>query len=49
MAMSTQRNTRAYVSNVAAALLFALAVTLLGLAWFDMIGYFQFIESWRNI
>lgn len=47
--MSTQPNARTYVANVAAALLFALAVTLLGLAWFDMIGYFQFMVSLRNI
>jgi hypothetical protein len=47
--MSTQNNARAYLPNVTAALLFALAVTLLGLAWFDLVGYFHFLLSRSNI
>ena len=27
----------------------AFPVTLLGLAWFDLVGYFHFIASWMNI
>jgi hypothetical protein len=42
-------NARICLANVAAALIFALAVTLLGLSWFDMIGYFHFMVSWMNI
>jgi hypothetical protein len=47
--MSTKTNTRIYVANIAAALLFALAVTLVGLAWFDRVGYFHFMLSWSNL
>jgi hypothetical protein len=47
--MSTQSSARAYLANIAAAMLFALAVTLLGLAWFDRLGYLHFIASWVNI
>jgi hypothetical protein len=38
-----------YATNVVAALLFALGVTLAALSWFDLIGYHQFVLSWRNL
>jgi hypothetical protein len=38
-----------YLTNIAAALLFALGVTLAALSWFDLIGYHHFVLSWRNL
>ena len=35
--------------NLAAALLFALSVTLAALAWVDLVGYGQFTRSWANL
>jgi hypothetical protein len=47
--MSVNRPLSAYLANVAAAVLFALSVTLAALAWLDMVGYAQFTESWANL
>jgi hypothetical protein len=38
-----------YASNIAAALVFALGVTLACLAWFDMLGYQHFLASLVNL
>jgi len=49
LGMLVKMASSAYLANVAAALLFALSVTLAALAWLDMVGYAQFTASWVNL